>query len=240
MKKICHKKENMGKYVLGLITLVLLLLTVLSVFVKSNVIGDTEIEYTMKKTAGYIKGDRLVEHVFTPDSDIAGLKFLLANYGERVEKGIITVTVVDYDTNEILAETEIEARKIQDNQFGYADTGVLRVKDRKLLIQIQGRRFIPGKYVTIWMGENSLNEDGVTYIDGNKMENTLIFTTLRCEKGNPYTWELLLGTTFSFFLFVMQWKRNDTSSVKKEKKTKKKVKEKVKESSKGDGQNEEK
>lgn len=196
-----------SRTILGLITIALLVLTVLSVVIKSDVIGDTEIEYTTKKTVGYLKTGRVVEYSFTPDCDIAGLKILFATYKNILNKGTVLVTVLDYDTKTVLAKTEIDIKKIQDNQFAVADTGVLKVKDKKIVVQIEGHKFIPGKYISVWMGENSLSEDGRTYIDGELQENSLVLTTLRCEKGNPYTWELLLLTAFCFFLFVMQWER---------------------------------
>lgn len=209
-------KEGLGKYLFGILTLVLMVATILSVVIKSPVIGDTKIEYTTKKTVGYLKSDRVVEYIFTPDSDIVGLKFLFATYKNVLTKGVVQVTVRNYSTNEVLAETEIDIKKIQDNQFTVAKTGILKVKGKRLLVQIKGKKFVPGRYVSLWMGTHSLAEGSSTYIDGKAQENPLIVTTMRCEDGTPYTWELLLLTTFCFFLFVMQWKKTKEYTEKNE------------------------
>lgn len=195
----------MRKKIFGIATLVLLILTILSTIFKTTVKNDTAIEYEQTKVTGYIEKDTVIEYVFTPKEDIVGIKFLIGTYGKKITKGKLIVRVYDYESDEELAKADIEAADLRDNQFAFAGTGLLQTKDRKLRVTIIGRGFLKSRGVTLWMGDNPLDEDGVTKVDNKKDKNNLIATTCYLVKDTPYTWELLLLTAVSFLMFIMQW-----------------------------------
>lgn len=195
----------MCKKIFGIATLVLLLLTILSVVVKSTVRTDTTIGNTQTGIAGDIKKDTVIESVFTPKVDIVGLKFLFATYGKKITRGKLIVKIYDDKTNEQLAKTNIEAEHFKDNDFVFAKTGLLDTKGRKIRVTIEGRDFSESKYVTLWIGKNQIDKNLITNIDNKRISDNLIFTTTYLVKDNPYTWELVLLSTICFLMFVMQW-----------------------------------
>ncbi len=197
----------MRKKIFGITTLVLLVLTILSTVLKSTVKTDTVTNFKQVKVTGQIEKETAIEYVFTPEDDIVGIKFLIATYGKIVTRGKLIVTIYDYKTNEEIARTEIKAENMWDNQFAFADTGQIETKDRKLRVTIIGRDFIKNRYVALWMGTSSLDEDAVTRINNSKNNENMIATTCYLVKDTPYTWELMLLTAVSFLMFIMQWNR---------------------------------
>ena len=195
----------MRKKILGIATLVLLALTILSAIFKTTVKNDTAIEDTQKKAVGYIEKDTEIEYVFTSEEDIVGIKLLIGTYGKKITRGKLIIRIYDYESDELLVKTDIESENLRDNQFAYADTGKLQTKDRKLKVMITGRDFFKSKGVTLWLGENTLDEYAVTRIDEQRQEDNLIITTCYLVKDTPYTWELLLLTAVCFLVFIMQW-----------------------------------
>ncbi|MCI8669064.1 MAG: hypothetical protein HFI34_06030 [Lachnospiraceae bacterium] len=195
----------MRKKIFGIAVLVLLALTILSAIFKTSVKNDTSIEYTQKKAVGYVEKDTEIEYVFTPQEDIVGIKLLIGTYGKKITRGKLIIRIYDYESDELLVKTDIESENLRDNQFAYADTGKLQTKNRKLKVLITGREFWRSKGVTLWLGENSLDEYSVTKVDELRQKDELIITTSYLVKDTPYTWELLLLTAVCFLVFIMQW-----------------------------------
>lgn len=195
----------MRKKIFGIATLVLLALTILSAIFKTSVKNDTSIEYTQKKAVGYLEKDTEIEYVFTSEEDIVGIKLLIGTYGKKITRGKLIIRIYDYESDELLVKTDIEAEDLRDNQFAYADTGKLQTKDRKLKIMITGRDFWRSRGVTLWLGENSLDENSITRVDDLRQKDELVITTSYLVKDKPYTWELLLLTAVCFLVFIMHW-----------------------------------
>lgn len=200
-----YRSEKMRKKIFGIATLILLVLTILSTIIKSTVKTDTAIDYKQTKVTGFIERETEIEYVFTPKEDIVGMKFLIGTYGKKITKGKLIVTVYDYKTNEEIATANIEAENLRDNQFAFADTGLIETKDRKLKVTIHSNGFVKGRYIALWLGDNSLDEDGDTRINNRKNKENLIVTTCYLVKDTPYTWELVLLTAVCFLIFIMQW-----------------------------------
>ena len=195
----------MRKKILGIATLVLLALTIVSAIFKTSVKNDTAIEYTPKEAVGYIEKDTEIEYVFTPEEDIVGIKLLIGTYGKKITRGKLIIRIYDHESDELLVKTDIDSEGLRDNQFAYADTGKLQTKARKIRVMITARDFWRSKGVTLWLGDNSLDEYSVTRVDDLRQEDDLIITASYLVKDTPYTWELLLLTAVCFLVFIMQW-----------------------------------
>lgn len=194
----------MRSKIAGVAVLIMLSFTILSRGWKKEVNSDTNFSYTNVKVSDFIEKDTKAEYIFTPEEDFDGIKLLVATYGRAVERGELLVAVFDEEGRQ-LAETGIEAKKLWDNQFAYADTGHLHVKGTKLRVVITGRDFPEREGVVLWMGENSLDADSATIINGIEDADQIIASTYCKVESTPYTWELLLWTAVCFLVFVMQW-----------------------------------
>ncbi len=118
----------------------------------------------------------------------------------------MTVTVLQYENNEVLSQVDIGTEQLRDNYFALVDTGELRTKDKKIRIVITGSGFKEDEGIVLYTGENSLDKDAVTKENGIEIEEDLIITTCyTAAEGRIYTWELLLLTAVSFLVFIMQW-----------------------------------
>ena len=206
----------MQKGIFGILTVIFLLVTIVSVNFKTEVTSDTKIKYSNEDTCGPIGNDKKIEYIFTSDRDITGIKLYIATYGKKIRKGRLKLEVFDAGTNERLAQVSREAKYLENNKFVLFETGKLETKDRELRIEITASQFKDRAPVGIWIGSNDLDNYSKTYNTmGESISKQLILTTTYATSKNLFTWELLLITLICFVCFTCTMVEKDKQSDEK-------------------------
>ncbi len=198
---------RMRRKISGAAVLILLVGTILSLVFEVPIREDADIKYMTTGVTDVIREGTEISYIVTLKEDIDGMKFLAATYLKKITKGKLNVRIFDEETGKKFAETNILAQKLRDNQFAFADTGHLKVKDKKIRIVITGIGFQEKENVSLWMGNSDLNADTITLVNGIREQENLIVITCY-NSGIHLTWEFLLVTAVFALIFIMQWEKN--------------------------------
>lgn len=190
------------KTTVGILTIVLLVMSILSANIKNTVIDVADSDYTNSGNVGQIAEGTAVEYRYkASDETIEGYEFLFATYGEELTKGTVYMDVYDADTSKIICSGYIEADAIEDNELTPIKTERINLKNRDIRVILYCENFDPDKQVTLWLGKSSENEDGKTLVNGIALENNLLIFSRKVTKETPYTWDMILLTSISFVVF---------------------------------------
>lgn len=190
------------KTTVGILTIVLLVMSILSTNIKNTVIDVADSDYTNSGNVGQIAEGTAVEYRYkASDETIEGYEFLFATYGEELTKGTVYMDVYDADTSKIICSGYIEADAIEDNELTPIKTERINLKNRDIRVILYCENFDPDKQVTLWLGKSSENEDGKTLVNGIALENNLLIFSRKVTKETPYTWDMILLTSISFVVF---------------------------------------
>lgn len=194
----------MHKRVFLIITVIMAIMAAVSFGIKTDVKVETKNNLANKTTCGKINSKRNIQYIFTPKENIVSFNILVGTYDKILEWGDLFINVYDYNTEKLIGKASVNARGFRDNQYIEAITGKMNVKDKKIIVEITGKGFNRNMNPTLWFGDNGLDEDSQTYIDGVKSKDQLIINTNYTVKETPYTFELILLTAFSFILYCCQ------------------------------------
>lgn len=190
------------KTTVGILTIVLLVMSILSTNIKNTVIDVADSDYTNSGNVGQIAEGTAVEYRYkASDETIEGYEFLFATYGEELTKGTVYMDVYDADTSKIICSGYIKADAIEDNELTPIKTERINLKNRDIRVILYCENFDPDKQVTLWLGKSSENEDGKTLVNGIALENNLLIFSRKVTKETPYTWDMILLTSISFVVF---------------------------------------
>lgn len=194
----------MHKKLVGMaITIVLAILTMVSSVVKTQVQSDKNIRYKNTDIVGYMDLKARVRYTFTPTENINGIKVLVGTYGKKITKGRLMIIINDTKSGERLAKSSIPAIELHDNSFvaGYFDE--IQTKDREITVEFRMVNMNESESITIWMGENSLDKEGITTFNKKNLSDDIIMTTCYREEKTPYSWELLLMTWIALMVTIL-------------------------------------
>lgn len=100
------------KTTVGILTIVLLVMSILSTNIKNTVIDVADSDYTNSGNVGQIAEGTAVEYRYkASDETIEGYEFLFATYGEELTKGTVYMDVYDADTSKIICSGYIKASR---------------------------------------------------------------------------------------------------------------------------------
>lgn len=190
------------KRISAIVLVTCIVITIISTGVKNTVVDCDNKEYSITGDLGELADGTVVEYSFKGNGEtIQGLEFIFATYGKEIKKGVVKTEIYDKHTNKILGEGKIKASAIEDNQLTMLKTGTINLGKRNIRVVIYCEGFERNRLLTMWMGENSENKDGTTYVNGMRMKSNILAFRQVVTKEVPYTWDCILITSISFVVF---------------------------------------
>lgn len=200
------------KSIFGILTIILLIMCVLSAGIKNTSVGVDESNYTNSTDVGHFSEGTAVEYRFKATGEtIEGYGFLFATYGEELSKGRVCMNIYDSDTGKVIADGYIRADTIEDNKINIIKTKRINLGRRNIRVILYCEDFEPDELMTLWLGENSENGEGETFVNGIPLENNLLIFGNKVTKEALYTWDVALLASLSFVVFcsIPVYKKED-------------------------------
>lgn len=190
------------KITFGILTIIMIVMCIISTGIKNTVIDTEDSDYTISGNVGQIAEGTAVEYRYQASGEtIEGYEFLFATYGEKLTEGTVCLEVYDGDTTELIADGQIQANAIGDNELTIIKTERINLDNRNIRVILYCEGFTQDKLVTLWLGRSSENEAGKTLVNGIGLENNLLIFSRKVTKEAPYTWDMILLTSVCFLIF---------------------------------------
>lgn len=125
-------------------------------------------------TTDLIRSDEVIVQKMHVYREISGISLFFATHGNSITEGKINVKILDVDGNSQI-DTEVEAKKIKDNQYLFIDFGEqsLEPADNAYYIRLEFQD-IDDQTISLWLSSLSNEETERVIINGSESDYHLV------------------------------------------------------------------